>query len=87
MDHYEFYGDQEIDTSDWIDVGNNNFVPMNIAYQWDRVQDECRQTLSEKFSITSAYRSPAYQFFLLCKKDRTLSTAFKTLAPPFYSKH
>jgi len=71
------------------------FVHQTMANVLTLVRSDSKQLFLDHgfsfLSISSAYRSPAYQLIVLCKhiaeKHCTLADAFQTIAPPFCSKH
>lgn len=89
---YEFQWLSEPDISDWDKI-DWQLLPKDLASKWLAVKKEYlgNNPGFQDLVLFSWFRSPAYQFYVLCdvwyKESRTLPQVFRTVAPPFYSEH
>lgn len=90
---YKYYTvNQYFQLSNFVEVEEGRYITLDMKKAWDGLLYDLKQKLlGHKFTITSAYRSPAYQFYIMCvhgtKNNLSLKDVFQTVAPPFHSKH
>jgi hypothetical protein len=67
-------------------------LPPKMAESWIVLREEFRKSHPEMpLAIASAYRSPAYQLYLICyyghTQAKSLADKFQVIAPPYHSAH
>ncbi|MDD3066818.1 MAG: D-alanyl-D-alanine carboxypeptidase family protein [Candidatus Gracilibacteria bacterium] len=77
----------------WIAVDTKGkLLPLEMATAWKNLKSKYQKKYPEApLTIASAYRSPAYQLYLLCyhgfEKQQSLAEIFRIIAPPYHSAH
>ncbi|MBT4288408.1 MAG: DUF1615 family protein [Deltaproteobacteria bacterium] len=66
----------------------NIYAPVSSLSMWYHCKTNVKfQYPSIKMKLVAAYQSPAFQAIKLFKAGKTLSTAIRNEAPPYYSRH
>ena len=68
---------------------NEGYITYEMSVMWRYLilDLKTRGLIQSRSRITSGYRSPAYQFYVMLKSGESLHDILKKAAPPYFSRH